>query len=127
MTGLLIGLADLKPSPDVSRIADVLPFEPTAARAFKSEDVLQLGARFLWRARDGNLVTVTVAIKDGERVIRRSEQAVKGAPGVGRDREASWRADLTLQSVPAGSYQLEVVARLRGNAMTRQAVPMTIQ
>jgi VWFA-related protein len=126
-TGLLIGLADLKPSPDVSRIADVLPFEPTASRTFKSDDVLQLAARLFWRARDGDLVTVTVAIKDGERVIRRSEQAVKGAPGVVRDREATWRADLALQGVPLGSYQLEVVARLRGGTTARQAVPISIQ
>jgi hypothetical protein len=55
-----------------------------------------------WRARDGDQVTVTTAIKDGERVIRRSEQVVKGAPGVVREREATWRADLALQAVPPG-------------------------
>jgi hypothetical protein len=127
MTGLLIGLADLKPSPDVTRIADVLPFEPTATRTFKSAEVLQLAARMFWRARDGDQVTVTTAIKDGERVIRRSEQVVKGAPGVVREREATWRADLALQAVPPGSYQVEVVARLRSGTVARQAVPITIQ
>jgi VWFA-related protein len=127
MTGLLIGLADLKPSPDVRRIAEVLPFEPTASRTFKSDDVLQLAARLFWRARDGEQVTVTTAIRDGERTIRRSEQAVKGAPGPVRDREATWRADLALQGIPPGSYQLEMAARLRGGTMARQALPIRIQ
>jgi hypothetical protein len=72
-------------------------------------------------------VTVTTAIRDGERTIRRSEQAVKGAPGPVRDREATWRADLALQGIPPGSYQLEMAARLRGGTMARQALPIRIQ
>ena len=127
MTGLLIGLVGRQSSSDVARIGDVLPLEPTASRTFKSADALQLAARLFWRARDGDLVTVTTAIRDGERVIRRGEQTIKGEPGSVRDREARWRTDLSLQDLTPGAYQLEVVARLRGGTIARQAVPIRIQ
>ncbi len=127
MTGLLVALDGRKPSVEASRIADVLLVEPTASRTFIASDVLQLASRFFWRARDGDALTVTAAIKAGERTIRRTEKTITGAAGSTREREATWQTNLVLQDVAPGDYHVEVIARLRGGTMARQAVPIVMR
>ena len=127
MTGLVVGLKGRPSSADSAKVAGVLPFEPTASRTFAESDVLQLAARFFWRARDGDTLSVTAAIRDGERTIRRAEQTIQGAAGTTGEREAAWQADLALHDITPGSYQLEVVARLRGGTMARQAFPIVLR
>jgi VWFA-related protein len=127
MTGLLVGLDGRKPSVEASRIAEVLLVEPTASRTFTASDVLQLASRFFWRARDGDALTVTAAIKAGERIIRRTEKTITGAAGSTREREATWQTNLVLQDIGPGDYHVEVIARLRGGTMARQAVPIVMR
>jgi VWFA-related protein len=127
MTALVLGVKGRTAGTEAARIAGVLPFEPTASRTFKTSDAIQLAARLFWRARDGDALTVAAAIRAGERVVRRTEQTIKGATGLLREREAVWQTDLTLQDIPAGAYQVEVVSRLRGGTTARQAVPIVIR
>lgn len=126
MTRLVIGLDGLKPSVEALRLADVPPVEPTTSRTFTASDVLQLAARFFWRSRDGDALTVTTAVKAGERIIRRTEKTITGAAGSTREREATWHTNLVLQDIAPGDYHVEVIARLRGT-MARQAVPIVIR
>lgn len=127
MTGLAIGLDGRTPSVEAARIAGVVPVEPTASRTFAATEVLRLAARFFWRARDGEALTVATAIRAGAQVVRRTEQTIRGATGMVREREAEWQTDVALQGLPAGAYQLEVSARLRGGTTARQAVPIVVR
>jgi hypothetical protein len=105
----------------------VLSVEPVASRTFTASDVLQLASRFFWRTRDGDALTATTAIKAGERIIRRSEKTITGAAGSTREREVTWQTNLGLQDIAPGVYHVEVIARLRGGTMARQAVPIVIR
>jgi hypothetical protein len=43
------------------------------------------------------------------------------------EREAASHANLGLQDIAPGDYQVEVMARLRGGTTARQAVPIVVR
>jgi VWFA-related protein len=121
MSGVVIGFAGPARQAAVppGALKDLVPFQPTTSRTFAATDTLQLFAPLSWASADTS-VAVNISIRrDDEIVMRRSVQ-VPGLAIRGAHRQAVCTVSLPLTEIAAGSYVLELVARLaNGQAATR--------
>lgn len=92
-----------------SLIAQLLPFQPTTTREFRSSDTLKLFARLFWKGKDQPAVTVTID-GPGAPVTVTPPVAVQAADR-GRQ-EAVLDTTLPLKNLTPGRYHLAIDARL---------------
>ena len=99
---------------NASLIAQLLPFQPTTTREFRSSDTLKLFARLFWKGRGQPAVTlrVTPAAPGTESAALQVTPEVKPQAADGGRMEAVLDTTLPLKSLSPGRYHLAVDARL---------------
>ena len=109
----------------------LVPIQPTLVRAFQPSDTLQVHAPLFWRAMEGSSAIVTIAVKDGDRAVRSLRGNVAGTAGtsrtITRTQQAAVTGALSLKDLAAGSYTLEIEARLMTGPVARRAVAFEVK
>jgi hypothetical protein len=119
MSGLVLtsatSAATMTPQPD-EQLVDVLPFSPTAIRAFPRNDTLLLYTE-VYRRPTGEPgafdMTVTVLTSDGRALFQAAETLDAVAVQQAGDR-FGYSARIPLAAIPPGTYLLSVEAQSGG-------------
>jgi len=104
----------------------VVPFQPTAARAFAAGDTIQVFAPAFWSAKNA-AAHARVSIRRGTDVVVGHDDELQGTSTNGDRRTASVRADLPLAGLTQGSYTLAVDVQLPNKQSVTRAVPFEIK
>lgn len=111
MSGVVLGLVGAAPEPstDAALLATLVPFQPTLARVFRSDDTVRVFGRVFWKGFDPPEVALEVTGPAGS---HHQKAALSSLDGHG---QAVFDVTLPLTSVSAtpGHYQVAVDARLR--------------
>ena len=107
-------------------LEDLVPFQPTTARAFAATDTLRVFAPLFWVSGDGP-VTVTLSICRGHDVVAVRRAHATAVSASSTHRQASVADTLPLAGVPAGQYLLEVEARLTSDQTAKRAISIEIR
>jgi VWFA-related protein len=97
-------------------LKDLVPFQPTTTRTFAPTDTLRVFVPLFWPSKDRS-ATVRLAVRRGDAVIVQRTDPVTGTADAGAHQQATFTSGLPLAGLAAGSYILEVEARL-GNGQT---------
>jgi hypothetical protein len=127
--GLTVGYADFGRQPALRGdvIKDIVPFQPTTTRTFKTTDTLRVFDRVFWGSKDAEAeVTLTIT---GASTIAPQVLHVTGTPAAGNasHREGTLTALVPLKDLAAGSYTLHIEAKLANGQTARRDVPFEVK
>jgi hypothetical protein len=126
LTGVVIGFdgAPREPSLNAAVIGPLVPFQPTAARAFAASDTLSVYTRAFWGGKESAAdVTVTVS---GPVSFPAKTVTLTGSRTNGHA-EATLDTTVPLASLAAGKYVLTIDAHLANGESARRTVPFDIE
>jgi hypothetical protein len=120
MSGIVVHAA---PSPAVAPqdgLSDILPFQPTARRAFRKTDKAAAFVRIYQRTPSfaPAAVKTTVTSTTGE-VVADADERVRGA-AAGNGSAADYQVDLPLAALTTGEYLVTITATLGNRTAQRQ-------
>jgi VWFA-related protein len=127
--GVTIGYADFGRQPALrgDAIKDIVPFQPTTTRTFKTTDTLRVFDRVFWGSKDAT-AEVTLTIADA---VGRAPQvsSVQGLPATGNSshREGTLTALVPMAGLSAGQHTLHLEARLTNGQVARRDVPFEVR
>jgi len=109
----------------LDRVRALVPFQPTASRAFLASDTLRVFLTSAWRSSTTTL-NVDVAIT-GNGTPRKQHLTVDAAVANSGGRQARIDTTLPLSDLPPGSYVLSVSAAAGKEKPVTRALPFVIR
>jgi hypothetical protein len=110
------------PALNADALAAVVPFQPAATRTFTGKDTLRVFGRLLWRSRD--VAAVTIGVKGAPATTQ--EPVLKTLSENG-GRIAVFEGRVPLSGLAAGSYVLEIAARLKSGKPVVREIPFEMR
>jgi VWFA-related protein len=128
IASVVLGVVDGrgKSAAEPESLKTLVPFQPTAARAFATTDTLQVFAPVFWSGRDAGAHAI-VSIRRGADVVVSHDEEIQGTSMNGDHRTATVRADLPLLGLTLGSYTLTVDVQLPNTQGVTHAVPFEVK
>ena len=130
MSSVIIGVENGRREPVMGAdlIKDLVPFQPTTARAFAPTDTLRVFSRLFWGApaSDQTEVDVTLTIRGGRPTVPQTLRLISTVVLTGR-REAALDSTLPLKDLATGPHVLEVAARLANGQTARREIPFDVR
>jgi VWFA-related protein len=128
IASVVLGLVDAggHSAVEPDTLKNLVPFQPTTARAFATTDTIQVFAPIFWSAKEAGAHAV-VSIRRGTDVITSHDDELQGTPTNGDHRTASVRTDVPLAGLTEGAYTLAVDIQLPNKQHISRAVPFEIK